>query len=60
MAERKRMEQDRQETDGTEGDLAGVMGRGPSVGMRLVPIGGTRRESSSLNIACGIKIIIYV
>ena len=54
------MDQDRQETDGTEGDLAGVMGRGPSVGMRLVPIGGTRRESSSLNIACGIKIIIYV
>ena len=60
VAERKRMEEDRQEMDGTEEDLTGMIGRGPTVGMRQGPIGGTRRESSSLNIACGIKIKIYV
>ena len=60
VAERKRIEQDRQEMDRTEGDLAGVSGVGPTIGMRRGPIGGKRWESRSLNVACSIKIKIHV
>ena len=60
VAERKRIEQDRQEMDRMEGGLAGVSGGGPTIGMRRGPIGGKRWESRSLNVACGIKIKINV